>query len=210
MSARAAGDIAARLVSSCGTVFAMLLRRVIPLCASAVTAGCLLAPPPNLPAVPALTPPVIVDQPGLTTPRLGNQINVVRGDSIPQVAFRIPVNDDNVNDRIAFQFYVNSNRDCVGGPCIPVFAEERAPNGERQRIITHSLSFSTLGCNRVELWVSSDFDTRGGNFRVPAREGDFDFATWWVYVKAAPGAGGVNPDAGVEDPAENCANLVPP
>jgi hypothetical protein len=189
----------------------MPLRRVIPLCASAVTAGCLFAPPPNLPAEPAVTPPVIIDQPGITVPRLGNQINVVRGDSIPQVMFSIPVSDDNLGDRLQFQFYVNSDRDCVGdrSRCAPVDFGDREPNGMRQRTITRTLSFSTLGCNRVELWVSSRFTT-GDNFRTPARPDDFDFATWWVYVKAAPGAGGPTSDAGAEDPAENCANLVPP
>ncbi len=163
MSARVWEGIAPRLVSSCGTVFAMPLRRVIPLCASAVTAGCLLAPPPNLPAQAAVTPPVIVDQPGLTTPRLGNQINVVRGDSIPQVTFRIPVDDENVNDLVQFQFYVNTDRDCVGGDmnrCLPSAFGSREPNGDRRRLIERTLSFSTLGCNRVELWVSST-STRG-------------------------------------------------
>ena len=189
----------------------MRLRRVIELCASTATAGCLVAPPPSLPTEPPVTRPVFVDQAGQTSPRLGSQVNVTRADSNPQVTFRVPVDDENVNDALQFQFYVNADRDCVGGDrtrCLPSAFNTYPPANRRQRIIEQTLTFGTLGCNRVELWVSSQFTT-GDNLRTPAREGDFAFTTWYVYVKAAPGTG-VAGDAGAEDPAENCAHLVPP
>lgn len=171
-----------------------------------------MAPLPDLPAEAPVTRPVFIDQAGVTSPRLGSQVNLVRTNSNPQVSFVIPVEDENVNDLVQFQFYVNADRDCVGGDmnrCLPSAFGVREPNGTRLRRIERTLTFSNLGCNRVELWVSSRF-TSGDNLRTPARAGDFAFTTWYVYVRAAPGTGGGGADGGVEDPAENCAFLVPP
>lgn len=189
----------------------MSLRRVTALCTSTISLGCLVAPPPNLPAEAPVTPPVFVDGAGLNTPRLGNIVSVMRGDTPARLEFRVHVDDDNVDDLLQYQFFVNDNRDCLRGDggvgCSPGRVGERNSNGMRRRVITETLTFDTLGCNRVELWVSSRF-IFGGNFRTPVREGDFAFTTWWVFVRAAPGGGTV--DAGTPDPIEACGNLVQP
>lgn len=213
MRSVARGGIAlAQRFSQRGTLLAMVPVRVMAITTSVLAAGCLVTPPPDFPAEAPLTAPVIVDVQGLTTPRVGNIVSVVRGDAPARVTFRVPVDDANPDDQIQYQFFVNDNRDCLssdaGVDCAPGRFGRRVATGERRRLITETLSFDTLGCNRVELWVSSGF-VFGGNFRTPQRDGDFAFATWWVFVRAQPGAAGAS-DAGVTDPVESCANLVQP
>lgn len=187
--------------------------RVIAMMTSALATGCLVAPPPDFPTEAPLTAPVIVDVQGLTTPRLGNIVSVTRGDAPARVTFRVPIDDENADDLVQYQFFVNDNRDCLSGDggagCAPGRVGERVPTGARRRIITETLSFDTLGCNRVELWVSSRF-IFGGNFRTPLREGDVSFVTWWVFVRSNVGSGTVTDDAGVTDPIERCDNIVQP
>lgn len=191
----------------------MASARVIALLTSAACGACLFAPSPSFPDAAPLTRPILVDVQGDTTPRLGNIVSVVRGDAPARVTFRVPVDDENADDLVQFQFFVNDNRDCLSGDagagCAPGRVGERPPTGARRRVITETLTFDTLGCNRVELWVSSRF-IFGGNFRTPLREGDFAFTTWWVFVRAAPGTGGGSSDAGAADPIEACGNLVQP
>lgn len=186
--------------------------RVIAMLTSALGCGCLIAPPPDFPTEAPLTRPVIVDLQGFTTPRIGNIVSVTRGDAPARVTFRVPVDDDNPDDLLQYQFFVNDNRDCLSGDagagCAPGRVGERASTGDRRRVITETLSFDTLGCNRVELWVSSRF-IFGGNFRTPVREGDFASVTWWVFVRSNVG-GTVPSDGGVTDPIEGCTNLVQP
>jgi len=186
--------------------------RVIAMTTSALAVGCLIAPAPDFPTEAPVTAPVIVDVQGVTTPRLGNIVSVTRGDAPARVTFRVPVDDDNADDLVQYQFFVNDNRDCFSGDggagCTPLRAGVRPPTGSRRRIITETLSFDTLGCNRVELWVSSRF-IFGENIRTPAREGDFAFVTWWVFVRSSVGGGTVT-DAGAPDPIESCVNLVQP
>lgn len=185
--------------------------RVIAMTTSALAAGCLVTPPPDFPAEAPVTAPVIVDQQGVTTPRLGNLVSAVRGDAPVRVTFNVPIDDANADDALQYQFFVNNDRDCLtsdgGVGCAPGLFRERAATGQRRRLITETLSFDTLGCHRVELWVSSSF-VFGGNFRTPRRAGDVASTSWWVFVRAQPGGGGA--DGGVVDPIESCNNIVQP
>jgi hypothetical protein len=155
-----------------------------------------------------LTRPRIQDVQGLTTPRLGALL-LVDGTDGNAVEFRVPVDDDGVNDPLQFQFFVNDDRDCVpqdGGPsCEPTSRLGAVPsNGTTRRIINKSFLVSDLdvGCNRIELYVSSAFRIEG-NFRTPVRDGDVDFRTWWVFVRSP---NGTLPPTSIEA----CRQLVQP
>lgn len=177
-----------------------------------LSAGCIITDTTQYDPQAPLTVPVIQDIQGLTTPRLGNLIEVERSDSNPTVEFRVPVDDDGLNDPLQFQFIVNGDRDCIaldgGSSCEPSERlGEIPPNGSLRRIITRTLTMPAVGCNRVELWVSSNLPL-SGNFHTPARRGDIAFTTWWVFVRARPGD--LSSDAGAGDPVSRCRYQVQP
>ena len=180
---------------------------------TAVT-SCLITTPTEVREVAPVTPPRILDLQGTTRPRLGNLLVLTEGD--PPLLFEVPVEDDNVNDRLQSQFFLNNNRDCVpiqgGASCEPNDrVREIDPNGQRVRTVRKEFRVEDfrIGCNRVELWVSSRFRL-SGNFHTPDRPGDFDFASWWVFVRPRPGSGGGEGDGAVIDPVERCAYAVQP
>lgn len=181
-----------------------------------LSGGCLITAPTSFVSEAPVTPPRILDVQGVTRPRLGNLIVLTDGD--PDLRFDVPVQDDNVTDDLQYQFILNGNRDCVpiagGASCEPDFrlgvlgADGRAVRNVQLVLQTNRFR---LGCNRVELWVSSAFEQRkslAGNFHIPVRPGDVDFATWWVFLRARPGSG--SEDGGAVDPVERCGYLVQP
>jgi hypothetical protein len=183
---------------------------------AASTAGCLITSPPSFLSEAPLTPPRIQDVPGVTKPRLHNIVDLTaQADGRPTVVtFRVPVDDEGVDEALWYQFFVNDDRDCIelegGVSCEPAARLRTVPaSGQRRRFIEASVSLTQLGCNRIELWVTSSEFLQSGNYHTPRREGDVDFATWWVFLRAAPGgvSGG---DAGVGDPIERCGQLVQP
>jgi len=183
---------------------------------TASTAGCLITNPPTFLSEPPLTPPQIVDEQGVTEPRVGNILDLTApADGRPTVVtFRVPIVDEGVNERLWYQFFLNNDRDCIeldgGVPCEPSDRLRTIPgNGQRRRFVTGSVSLTQLGCNRIELWVTSSEFLQSGNYHTPRREGDVAFAYWWVFVRPAPG-GVTGGDAGVGDPIENCRHLVQP
>lgn len=184
------------------------------LATTSCTVGCVITSQSSFQPLPAVTPPVIVDEPGVTSPRLSNIVVLERGDDPVQLSFRVPVDDDGVDDPLQYQFFVNADRDCLprdgGNNCEPTLRlGERAATGMRRRFVEQSnLTIPNLGCNRVELWVSSRFRL-SGNYRTPEREGDVASATWWVFVRPRPGTT-TDPDAGTADPVEQCPFLVQP
>lgn len=160
----------------------------------------------------ALTPPRIQDIQGLTVPRLGALFEVDEASTEP-LAFRIPVDDEGVTDPIQFQFFINSDRDCVprdGGPsCEPGPRLGEVPaDGTTRRFVTRSFAISSLQpyCNRIDLYVSSAFRL-DGNFHTPVRDGDVDFRTWWVFVRPSVATA---TDGGVSDPVMLCPFLLQP
>lgn len=181
----------------------------------ACATGCVLTSRPDeLATEPPLTPPVIQDIQGLTTPRLHNLVLIETQTQSAQVGLRVPVDDDNVEDTLQYQFFVDDLRDCVprdgGVGCEPLTTREIPPNGERRRIVSQQVRVSGLGCHRVELWVSSRFQL-SGNFRTPVREGDVSFTTWWVFLRSPSGMSpGTSGDGGVSDPVERCGFIVQP
>ncbi len=182
----------------------------------ASTTGCVLTlAPSGLADEPPVTPPVILDVQGVTEPRLHNLVTLEEGGASTAVRFSVPVDDDNVLDRLQFQFFIDDVRDCVprdgGTNCEP---QERlgelGSTGDRRRVINRTLRIAGIGCHRVELWVSSNFQL-SGNFRTPVREGDVSFATWWIFLRSRPGMSpGTPADGGVSDPVERCGFVVQP
>lgn len=189
-------------------------RRVrIVLVTTSCAVGCLITSQSSFQPLPPVTTPVIVDEPGVTSPRLANLVVVERGDQTTLVSFRVPVDDDGLDDPLQFQFFVNTDRDCLprdgGNNCEPTLRlGERAPTGARRRFVQQDITLPNLGCNRVELWVSSRFRL-SGNYRTPERDGDVSSATWWIFVRPRPGTT-TDPDAGTADPVEQCPFLVQP
>jgi hypothetical protein len=174
--------------------------RLLPLLLVMTTTTCIITNPTSYDPDPVLTPPRIRDLPGRTRPRLGNLISLRETDS--SVVFEVPVDDSGLTDVLAWRLFVNVERECRGleAACLPSQQGFVAPNGTAQRVVEATLPESALavGCNRVEVWVTSSF--RGDDWHVPSQPGDVDFATWWVFKRAAGGA-----DAGVADPVESCA-----
>lgn len=158
-----------------------------------------------------LTRPVIQDVQGFTTPRLGALLEIDQGEDLTTLEFRVPVDDDGVDDPMQFQFFVNEDRDCVprdgGASCEPTRRLGEVPaNGMRRRLITRTITFTETGCNRVELLVASRIP-QSGNFRTPERADDSDFRTWWIFVRPRTST---PTDGGVVDPVEACRFLVQP
>lgn len=175
--------------------------------------GCLITSPSSFQALPPVTAPVIVDEPGVTSPRIGNIIIVDQGDSPTLVqSFRVPVEDNGLFDPLQFHFFVNADRDCLarngGNNCQPQAFGEKMGDGTRRRLLVQEVPITELGCNRVELWVSSRFSL-SGNYRTPERDGDVASATWWIFVRPRPGTI-TDPDAGTANPVEQCRFLVQP
>lgn len=174
--------------------------RLLPLLLVMTTTTCIITNPTSYDPDPVLTPPRIRDLPGRTRPRLGNLISLRETDS--SVVFEVPVDDSGLTDALAWRLFVNVERECRGleAACLPSQQGIVAPNGAAQRVVEATLPESALavGCNRVEVWVSSRFDSN--NLHDPSQLGDIDFATWWVFKRPAGGA-----DAGAVDPVESCA-----
>lgn len=174
--------------------------RLLPLLLVMTTTTCIITNPTSYDPEPVLTPPRIRDLPERTRPRLGNLISLRETDTT--VVFEVPVDDSGVDDPLEWQLFVNVERECrsLDAACSPAQRGTVAPNGAAQRVVEVTLAESALtpGCNRVELWVSSNFRFSGDVHR-PQRDGDVDFATWWVFKRAAGGA-----DAGAADPVESC------
>lgn len=177
--------------------------------------GCLITSQSSFQPLPPVTPPVIVDEPNLTVPRLGNLVIIERSEltGLATKTFTVPVDDDGLDDPLQYQFFVNTDRDCLardgGTSCKPVDRLiEVSPNGMRRRIVGRTVNIPDDGCNRVELWVSSRFRL-SGNYRTPEREGDVASATWWIFVRPRPGTT-TDPDAGTANPVEQCRFLVQP
>lgn len=170
--------------------------------------SCVITNPTEFVQERPLTPPRIRDEQGVTRPRLGNLIELRETDT--GVEFLVPVDDAYVGDVLQWQFFVNVDRDCrpTGGTGCEAQADgELSPDGNVRRYVELSLPEHrfAVGCNRVELWVSSSF-RRTGDRHTPTRVGDVDSTTWWVFKRARAGAG----DAGTLDPVESCANRVSP
>ena len=179
--------------------------RLLPLLL-AMTTTCIITNPTKYDPEPLLTPPRIRDVPERTRPRLGNLVELRETDTT--LVFEVPVDDTGVTDQLQWQLFVNVERECrsLESSCLPVERGTVAPNGTTSRVVEVTLpevAFAT-GCNRVELWVSSNFRF-DGDVHLPRQAGDVDFATWWVFKRAR----GVLADGGAVDPVESCANRVP-
>jgi len=177
--------------------------RLLPLLL-AMTTTCIITNPTDYSPAPLLTPPRIRDIPERTRPRLGNLIELRETDTA--VVFEVPVDDTGVSDPLQWKLFVNVPRECssVEGSCLPVEQSTVSANGTSQRVVEVTLpevAFAT-GCNRVELWVSSNFVF--GDVHVPQQRDDVDFASWWVFKRAR----GAAADGGAVDPVESCANRV--
>lgn len=173
-----------------------------------MTTTCIITNPTSYDPAPVLTPPRIRDLAERTRPRLGNLIALRETDT--SVVFEVPVDDTGVGDDLQWQLFVNVERECrsLDGTCAATERGRVAPNGTTRRTVEVTLSEVALatGCNRVELWVSSNFELFGEDIHRPQQEGDVDFATWWIF-KPARGAAS---DGGVVDPVEGCAYRVSP
>jgi len=170
-----------------------------------LSTACLITRTEEVRVPPPLTPPRIQDIQGLTTPRLGTLL-VVDPDQTA-VTFRVPVEDDGVDDLLQWRFFVNDDRDCVpqegGANCAPInqpTPRELPGNGTRLREIRESVRIPRSGCNRIELYVSSRLRL-SGNFRMPERPGDIAFTTWWVFVRQSVPR---PPDGSIDDSVESC------
>ncbi len=160
---------------------------------------------------PPVTVPQIRDVQGFTSPRLGALLEIDEGEEATTLEFRVPVDDDGVNDSMQYQFFVNEDRDCVardgGVSCEPARRlGEVPPDGTRRRVISRVITFPDVDCNRVDLYVSSRL-LQSGNFRTPEREGDLAFQTWWVFVRPRTPS---TADGGVVNPVESCGFMVQP
>lgn len=186
-------------------------RAVSLIAAVLLSTACLITRTEEVRVPPSLTPPRIQDIQGLTSPRLGTLV-VVDPDQAT-VNFRVPVEDDGVDDSLQWRFFVNDDRDCVpqegGVNCDPInqpTPRELPGNGTRLREIRESVRVPRSGCNRIELYVSSRLRL-SGNFRTPERPGDLAFTTWWVFVRqSVPGP----PDESINDPVKRCPFRVQP
>jgi len=178
--------------------------RLLPLLL-AMTTTCIITNPTEYTNQPLLTPPRIRDIPQRTRPRLGNLVELRETDTA--LVFEVPVDDTGVRDPLQWKLFVNVPRECssIEGSCLAVEEGMVGANGTSQRVVEVTLSevaFAT-GCNRVELWVSSNFVF--GEVHLSQQVGDVDFVTWWVFKRARGGAA----DGGAVDPVESCANRVP-
>lgn len=189
------------------------MRRIDSLIVAATLAsGCLITRTEEVRVPSPLTPPRIQDIQGLTTPRLGSLIEVDETDQTV-VTFRVPVEDDGVDDLLQWRFFVNDNRDCVpqdgGSNCDPLnqpTPRELPGNGTLVREVRETVRVPRTGCNRVELYVSSRLRL-SGNFRTPERQGDLAFTTWWIFVRPrVPEAS----DGGVDDQIKRCPFRIQP
>ncbi len=195
-------------------VLAVVRRIALMLATATALSSCLITRADEVRVTTPLTPPRIQDVQGITTPRIGALLEIDETD-LTTYAFRVPVDDDGVNDLLQWRFFVNDDRDCVpqdgGANCEPINQpqpHEFPSDGNRRREIRETVRLPEAGCNRVELYVSSRLRL-SGNFRTPEREGDVDFRTWWVFVR--PRAGTIPAsDGGVDDAIERCRFLVQP
>ena len=180
-------------------------------CTSCLTA-CLITRSTETLVAP-VTAPRIQDVKGVTSPRLGGLLVLQQGTGPTQVDFRVPIDDDGVDKALESQFFVNANRDCVpmtGTTCEPDLRPEIVPSdGNVRRMVVRTLTIPQVGCNRVELYVTSSQLLLSGNYRTPSVAGDLAFETWWIFVVPRGGTT-TGADGGVFDPLQQCAYLVQP
>jgi hypothetical protein len=186
-----------------GTLFAAMLVRLT-LITTLTTTSCLIVNPADSVQELPLTPPRIRDIQGRTRPRIGNLIEI--RDTDPALVFDVPVDDVGVTNPIQWKLFVNFDRDCIpdeNHDCEAGRAGEVAPDGTLQRRVRATLgeNLFAVGCNRVELWVSSRF-VLNGDRHTPLQPGDVDFASWWVFKRASGST--------TIDPIGDCANRVQP
>ncbi len=187
-----------------GTLFAAMLARLSRVI-FLMTTSCIITNPTEFVSERPLTPPRIRDVHGTTQPRLGNVVVLRSTDT--GVDFYVPVDDANPNDLLQWQLFINVDRDCApvdGVGCQPQQRGEIAPDGNVRRFVARRIQENrfVVGCNRVELWVSSSFSLSEGDGHTPSRAGDVDFATWWVFKSPSDGT--------PVDPVESCAQRVQP
>jgi hypothetical protein len=186
-----------------GTLFAAMrarLSQVIFL----MTTSCIITHPTEFNPERPVTPPRVRDVRGTTRPRLGNLVQL--SESEPDVRFYVPVDDEGASDSLQWKFFINTERDCApsgDNSCGPQQSGEIAADGTARRYVEHTIRGTLLavGCNRIELWVSSSFRL-DGNQHTPTRAGDVDFVSWWVFKPPSGGA--------TVDPVESCAQRVQP
>lgn len=197
-------------------VLAVVRRIALMLALTTAPSSCLITRTEEVRVPTLLTPPIIQDIQGLTRPRLGALFEKDEAEGgNTTVEFSVPIDDDGLEDLLQWRFFVNDDRDCVpqdgGSNCDPrdqPQPRELPSNGSRRRYITETVPVPRLGCNKVELYVSSRLRL-SGNFRTPVREGDVAFTTWWVFVR--PRAGAVpTADGGAGNPVESCPFQVQP
>jgi hypothetical protein len=189
---------------------AVVRRIALMLATTTGLAACLITRTEEVRVLPLLTVPRIQDVQGLTSPRLGALLEIEETDNTTQ-AFRVPVDDDGVNDLLQWRFFVNDNRDCVPQDgsvnCEPVnqpTPHEIPSTGAVRREIRETVQLPETGCNKIELYVSSRLRL-SGNYRTPDREGDIAFTTWWIFVR--PRSGSIPADGGVGDQVESCRHM---
>lgn len=158
-----------------------------------------------------LTVPRIQDVQNITSPRIGALTRIDEDERNTTQEFVVPVDDDGVNDTMQYQFFVNEDRDCIprdgGVSCEPSNRlGEVPPNGEVRRFIRKTINDLSVGCNRVDLYVSSRIP-QSGTFRAPDRAGDLAFQSWWIFVRSRTPS---TADGGVSNPVEDCLFQVQP
>lgn len=160
---------------------------------AAMTAGCLLPEDVGFNNERPVTPPIILDLPGVTSPRLGGivQVRLTAENPFPSVDFRVPFTDMGVNDLTDYRFFINQERGLCTAPdggtrCQPAAEGTIRPddNLSIQRELVRTVSNfpgPTTGarCYRVDLFLSERFT----DYQRPRREGDLAMATWWVIAR---------------------------
>lgn len=177
---------------------------------AASLSSCLITRTEEMRVPSPLTVPRIQDVQNITSPRIGALTRIDEDERETTQEFVVPVDDDGVNDTMQFQFFVNEGRDCIidgGVSCEPTNRlGEVPPNGDVRRYIRRTIKDLVVGCNRVDLYVSSRIP-QSGTFRTPERAGDLAFQSWWIFVRSRTPS---TADGGVSNPVENCPFQVQP
>lgn len=149
-----------------------------------MTTSCIITDPTEFTPERPVTPPRVRDVRGARAGRASATSYAAPQDSNPSVRFYVPVDDEGATDSLQWKFFINTERDCApsgDNSCGPQQSGEIAADGSARRCVEHTIRGTLLavGCNRIELWVSSSFRL-DGNQHTPTRAGDVDFAPWWV------------------------------
>jgi hypothetical protein len=94
--------------------------------------------------------------------------------------FEVAVRDPDINQPLEWQVWVNYTGGSSGTATRgTLLADPQTDPDRRTRRLSFGLSRASLiGCNRIELQVSSEFSF--ADQREPVLEGDVAMATWWV------------------------------